>query len=352
MNRTKPLAGRLLMGLLLAGAALPAVAQLSPEAQRAWAEAQERKAEQLMRGASQGAGADAPAAGTGARNPAAAPVAPEQRDRWAPDMGKLFATGGVIQVEGAGGGGLAPWALITGYGTRDSYGANAHYTTVRTQDYTLKSYGVAVGIMDRVELSAAKQEFYGSLAPLNNLRISQDIFGVKVKLAGDAVYNQDQWLPQIAAGVMFKRNNGIGGLGAVTSVKQLGAASDSGIDYYLAATKLFLDQSILLNGTLRLTKANQMGLLGFGGDRGDRYQPMGEFSAAYLINRQLAIGAEYRMKPRNLAADSEKDYADAFIAWFPSKNLSLTLAYVSLGDITIYNPKRQNGVYLSLQAGF
>jgi len=79
---------------------------------------------------------------------------------------------------------------------------------------------------------------------------------------------------------------------------------------------------------------------------------MGEFSAAYLINRKLAIGAEYRMKPRNLTADNEKDYYDAFVAWFPSKNLSVTLAYVSLGDITIYNPKRQDGVYLSLQAGF
>ncbi|MBP0599479.1 DUF3034 family protein [Herbaspirillum sp. LeCh32-8] len=313
-----------------------AAGPMSAAEQSAWNAAQEKKAEQVMQGAQ--AGPD--------------PVEPEQRNRWAPDLGKLTATGGVIQVEGAGGGGLTPWALITGYGSRDSYGASAHYTYVTTQDYTLKSYGVAVGIMDRVELSAAKQEFYGSLAPLNSLKITQDIFGVKVKLAGDAVYNQDQWMPQIAAGVMFKRNNGIGGLGAVTSVKQLGAASDSGIDYYVAATKLFLQQSVLLNATLRLTKANQMGLLGFGGDKNDRYQPMGEFSAAYLINRKLAIGAEYRMKPRNLSADNEKDYYDAFLAWFPSKNLSVTLAYVSLGDITIYNPKRQNGAYLSLQAGF
>ena len=269
-----------------------------------------------------------------------------------PDLGKLMATAGVVQVEGAGGGGLVPWATITGYGTRDSYGANVHYTYVGTQDYTLASYGVAVGIADRVELSVAKQRFTGSLAPLNNLRIDQDIYGVKVKLAGDIVYDQDTWMPQLAAGVMVKRNNVIGGLGAVTNVKDLGAKSDSGIDYYLAATKLFLDQSLLLNATVRATKANQMGILGFGGDKGDRYQAMLESSVAYLLNRQWVIGAEYRMKPRNLGADNEKDYYDAFVAWFPSKNLSLTLAYVSLGDITIYNPKRQDGVYLSVQAGF
>ncbi|KAF1041646.1 MAG: hypothetical protein GAK35_03187 [Herbaspirillum frisingense] len=319
---------------VLAVLAAPAMAQMSAADRNAWAAAQEKKAEQVEQGA------QAPAAD------------PADSRRWVPDMGKLTATGGVIQIEGAGGGGLTPWALITGYGTRDSYGASAHYTYVNTQDYTLKSYGVAVGIMDRVELSVAKQEFYGSLAPLNNLKITQDIFGVKVKLAGDAVYNQDDWLPQIAAGAMFKRNNGIGGLGAVSGVKQLGAASDAGIDYYVSATKLFLQQSLLLNATVRLTKANQMGLLGFGGDKRDRYQPMGEFSAAYLINRKLAVGAEYRMKPNNLTADNEKAYYDAFLAWFPSKNLSVTLAYVSLADITVYNPKRQNGVYLSLQAGF
>ena len=270
----------------------------------------------------------------------------------APDMGKLLATAGVIQVEGAGGGGLVPWATITGYGTRDSYGANAHYTYVGTQDYQLKSFGVAAGFADRIELSLARQTFTGSLAPLNNLRIEQDILGVKVKLSGDIVYDQDSALPQVAAGVMYKRNNGIGGLGAITSVNALGAAHESGVDYYLAATKLLLAQSLLLNVTVRATKANQMGLLGFGGDKGDRYQAMLEGSAAYLLNRNLVIGAEYRMKPHNLSTDNEKDYYDVFVAYFPSKHLSVTLAYVSLGDITVFNPKRQEGVYLSLQAGF
>ncbi|WP_413456870.1 DUF3034 family protein [Herbaspirillum huttiense] len=326
---------------LLATLAAPVVAQTSDAEREAWMQAQQRKTAQAMRASAAGSAAVAPEPATG----------PDQA-AWMPDLGKLIATGGVIQVEGAGGGGLTPWALITGYGTRDSYGANAHYAYLSTQDYTLKSYGVAVGLMDRVELSLAKQEFYGSLAPLADLKITQDIVGLKVKVAGDAVYDQDRWLPQISMGAMFKHNNGISGLGAVTSVRQLGAASDAGIDYYLSATKLLLAQSLLLNGTLRLTKANQMGLLGFGGDLNDRYQAMGEFSAAYMINRKLALGVEYRMKPRNLAADHEKDYYDAFLAWFPGKNLSMTLAYVALGDITVYNPKRQRGVYLSLQAGF
>lgn len=271
-----------------------------------------------------------------------------------PDMGKLLATGGVRQVEGAGGGGLVPWALITGYGTRDSWGANAHFTGVRTQDYSLDSVGVAAGFADRVEVSLAQQHFKGSLAPLDKLSIKQDIFGLKLKVAGDAVYQQDSAMPQVAVGVMIKRNRGINGLGAlgVSNVTALGAVKDRGVDYYVSASKLLLDQSVLLGGTVRATKANQMGLLGFGGDQGDSYRPMLEVSAAYLVNRKLVVGAEYRHKPHNLGVDREKAYYDVFVAWFPTKHVSVTAAYVVLGDITVFNPKRQKGAYLSVQTGF
>jgi len=272
----------------------------------------------------------------------------------AQDMGKLTATGGVSQVEGAGGGGLVPWALITGYGTRDSWGANAHATLVRTQDYALDSAGVALGLADRVEISLARQEFRGSRAPLDQLRIRQDIAGVKLRVAGDAVYGQDEALPQIAVGVMVKRNRGVDGLGAlgVGKVTQLGARSENGVDYYVAATRIDLARSLLWNATLRATKANQLGLLGFGGDQGGGYRAQLELSGAYLVHRRLVAGAEYRMKPANLGVDPEQDAWDVFVAWFPSKRWSLTAAYVSLGQITVFNPTRQRGLYLSAQAGF
>jgi truncated hemoglobin YjbI len=298
---------------------------------------------------------------SGVSNKLIAKLAPMQRAivtaqtaQTRPDLGKFLATGGVSQVEGAGGGGITPWALVTGYGSRDSWGANAHYTYISTQDYTLNSYGVAVGIADRLEISLARQEFKGSLAPLNLLNIKQDILGLKLKVAGDAVYEQDNPMPQVAIGVLYKRNKGIGGLGAlgVSNVKQLGARDDHGYDYYVAATKILFEQSLLLNGTLRATRANQTGLLGFGGDRGDSMRLMPEASVAYLVNRKLAVGAEYRRKPHNLGVDNEKAYYDAFVAWFPNRNFSVTAAYAELGDITIFNPKKQHGLYLSAQAGF
>ena len=272
-----------------------------------------------------------------------------------PDEGKLTATGGVSQVEGAGGGGLVPWALITGYGSRDSYGANAHYTFVDLRDYSLGSYGVAAGFLDRFEVSFANQKFKGTGGALDGLEIKEDIFGLKVRIAGDAVYGQDSWLPQVALGAQHKRNKGIRGLDGlgVHSATDLGAKKNDGTDYYLAATKVFLGQSLLANVTVRATKANQFGLLGFGGDRQDKYKAQFEGSIAYLVTRKLAVGAEYRGKPRNLVVDEEKDAMDIFIAWFPTKNLSLTAAYVDLGEIVkAFVPNRQRGAYLSAQVGF
>lgn len=271
-----------------------------------------------------------------------------------PDQARLLALGGASQVEGAGGGGLTPWALITGYGSRDSYGGNVHYSGVRTQDYAIDSTGIAFGFADRFEVSLATQKLQGSQAPLAQLAITQDIVALKLKLSGDALADQDRPMPQIAVGIQVKRNRGVHGLDAlgVTSVTQLGARSDHGIDFTLSATKILLDQSLLLNATVRATKANQFGLLGFGGDRNDRYRPMLEGSLAYLINRRTVAGIEYRMKPHNLGVDKEKDYYDVFAAWFPTKHVSVTAAYAVLGDITVFNPKRQRGAYLSVQTGF
>nr|WP_243830348.1 DUF3034 family protein [Caballeronia sp. SBC1] len=263
--------------------------------------------------------------------------------------GKLLLTGGVSEIEGAAGGGLTPWAVIGGYGTASQLGGNAHGTYVRTQDFAQSTYGVAVGVANRVEFSLARQTFDtrdagAKLGLGSNFKFNQDIFGMKVRLIGDAVLDQDTWVPQVAAGIQFKHNE----QGDI--VNAVGAASNSGTDFYLSATKLLLEQSVLLNGTLRFTKANQFGLLGFGGDKSNAYRAEFEASAAYMLSKSLAIGGEYRTKPDNLSFAREQNAYDAFVAWAPTKHVSLTAAYVALGDIATF--KNQRGAYISLQVGF
>jgi hypothetical protein len=264
------------------------------------------------------------------------------------DEGKLLATGGVSSVEGAGGGGLANWALISGYGTRDGVGVNAHFTYIDTTDYALWAPGIAIGLFDRVEFSYTRQTFdtqkIGAALGLGEgFKFDQDVWGAKVKLIGDAVYDQDSWLPQIAAGVQFKRND----RGAI--IAAVGGKSATGTDYYIAATKLFLAESVLVDATLRETKANQFGILGFGGNRSNDYHTEFEGSAAYLFSRRFAAGAEFRTKPDNLAIAREDNTWDVFAAYFLNKNLSLTAAYVDLGNVVV---RDQHSFYISLQAGY
>ena len=263
--------------------------------------------------------------------------------------GKLLLTGGVSALEGGAGGGLSTWALIGGNETSRGVGGSVHATYVYVPDYELRSVGATFGLFDRVELSLARQEFDtgatgAKLGLGKGFTFKQDIAGVKVRVLGDAVYDQDSWLPQVAVGAQIKQNN------QNAIIHAVGGRSDTGVDYYAAATKLLLDKSLVLNGTVRLTKANQTGLLGFGGDKNDSYKPQFEGSAGWLVSKRLLVGAEYRTKPDNLGFAKEDDWADVFVAYAVNKTLSVTAAYADLGDIATF--KNQRGLYISLQAGF
>ena len=282
-------------------------------------------------------------------------------------QGKLLLTGGVSSVDGAAGGGLTPWATIASYASDQAWGMTAHATRVTTNDYGLNIYGLAVGWRNQVEVSLSRQTFdAGITGPglgIPGLQLTQDVLGAKWRVAGDAVLNSDNWQPQVAVGVEFKS---LQSSGLDATLAALGAKKN-GTDVYVSATKLFLAQGLLVNGTLRATNANQNGLLGFGGTLGgshDSYQLMPEVSVAWLANRHLALGAEYRRMPNNLQDPGAaaglgdglraQDWKDLFVAWAPNKNVSLTFAYVDLGVIVpaTTNNRSQTGAYLSAQFGF
>lgn len=261
--------------------------------------------------------------------------------------GKLLLTRGISNVEGSGGGGLTPWALITGNETDRGVGASAHYSYATVADFDVESIGAAVGLYDRLELSWSQMtldtlEAGAALGLGEGYEIGQDIWGAKLRVAGDAVYAQDSWLPQIAVGLQYKTAD------RGTLVKALGAQEDEGIDVYASATKLLLSESLLANATLRYTSANQTGLLGFMGDQEMNLQP--EFSLGYMLSRRLVVGGEYRFKPDNLAFAQEDDYFDFFSAYAVNDTLTLTAGYVDLGSIATFDGQR--GLYLSAQIGF
>lgn len=277
---------------------------------------------------------------------AATPAAAQERELF--DGGKLLLTNGVASIEGTSGGGLATWATIAGRETDAGVGVSAHGTIVELPDYSWTSYGLSVGLFDRVELSYARQNFdtrdVGTALGLGEgYTLNQDIFAAKVRVAGDVVYG-DPLVPQIALGVEHKRSSD------TPVALAVGAAEGKGTDFTLSATKLFLSHSVLVNTTARLTKANQGGLLGFGSP-GDRdYSLQFEGSVAYQLSRRAVIGAEYRTKPDSLVIAREDDWWDLFAAYAVTNKLTITAAYADLGSIATFD--NQRGGFLSAQFAF
>lgn len=284
------------------------------------------------------------------------------------DTGKLRLTGGVSSVDGAAGGGISPWALIGTNATRGETGISVHASALNTEDYQWRGYGVTVATDNRLELSLAQQDFDATpAAKLNalgfNIAPSQHLvmntLGLKWRVAGEAILDSDTAMPQIALGVLYKDTNA----GSIKPVLDFLGAKTQGTEAYVSASKLLLQHGVLLNGTLRYTNANQGGLLGFGASAPGTNEAtlVPEVSAAWLLSRNLAIGAEMRWMPNNLealgraaglsdglAADR---WQDVFVAWAPNKNLSMTAAYADLGRIVpgVTNNKKQSGLYLSVQ---
>lgn len=262
---------------------------------------------------------------------------------------RLLATGGATTIEGSAGGGIVPMAVISGYGAQEEQSATAFASYVDTGDYQLEAIGGSWSWRNRVELSIAQQKLtHDSLTAALSLpsdSISQRIISAKVRVAGDLIYTP---LPQLSIGVQHKKNLDFLVPAAV------GAKDDSGTDINFTATKLILGgllhRNLLLNANLRYTKANQTGLVGFGGDKNNDYELLPEISAGVLVNRHWLLGTEYRQKPNNLSFIKEDDWQTVFVGWFPNKRVALVAAYVDLGEVATF--KDQTGWYLSLQGSF
>jgi hypothetical protein len=272
--------------------------------------------------------------------------------------GKLLLTGGIVGVDGAAGGGLTPWALIGSHATERELGVAVHASRLRTSDYALTTAGLLLAWDDRFEISLAQQDFDAgdrlAALGLRGLHLRQTMIGAKLRVAGEAVLDADRWLPQLAVGVIHRRAQPQA-LGPVLTGAIGARLAD--VEPYVAATKLLLAPAALVNATLRATRANQNGLLGFGGGASGSRRVQAEVSLAWLLSPRFVLGGEYRMKPQGLrrsalgdGALAEDDWRDLFVAYAPDKRIVLTLAWVDLGRIApAVQPRRQRGGLLSLQ---
>ncbi len=267
---------------------------------------------------------------------------------------RLLGTWGVSSVDGPGGGGLVPWATISGTGSSNQVGGAVYGTRLMTRaEYDLRVVGAAVGIRDRLELNMSRWSFkLGEVVPGKAIEMSS--LGAKLRVVGDAVYDQDRWLPQVSVGLQCKS------VDDADVARSLGAQHDHDVELYVTATKVWLGalwgRNVLATLAMRGTRANQFGLLGFGGPQDDGRHWRAEGSLGLMVNDGLVLGAEYRQKPNLLATSAanqilKEDAAwDVFVAWFPTRLFNVTAAWVDLGNIV--GKDKQAGWYLSGQLSF
>ncbi|TDF42252.1 DUF3034 family protein [Alteromonadaceae bacterium M269] len=292
----------------------------------------------------------------------------------------LLLSGGVTSFEGTAGGGIAPWALIGGYSSKEEINGTANLQLLQVGDYQLTTFGGSIGFYDRVELSVQRQVLDvggaitsnvfnlltdGAVSTAPSTDIEQDIIGLKVKVFGDAIFSEKPYLPQVSLGLQYKKNRDFDSSlslsdGTVPLPGQgvpqiLGATEDSGVDIYVSATNLWLGgafgKNLLVNVVARATKANTFGLLGFESAADDSYDIEFEGSLAVIPSPNTAIGVEWRTQSNRLGGLAEEDtVTDFFIAYFPSKSWSATLSYVDIGNLPFESDA--NGFYFTVTANW
>lgn len=261
-------------------------------------------------------------------------------------------------VEGSAGGGLVPMALMHPQGPLFSY------TNLTTQDFGIQSVAIGGAISDRAEVSfghlmttvpASYAAFY------TDNRVTVNTLGLKVK-----VLDMSDSAPQVVVGLQAKSSSG----SLLDTLQAAGAISGkSGTDVYAAATKVVTigGKGVVLNGVLRATKANQMGILGFGGGTAaggkTGYSLNPELSAGVFLADNVILGGEYRVKPNNISSTvaglgvKEDGAYSLCMVYIVNKNMAITAAYVNLGQVgaskaAVAGAARQDGMYLQLQSNF
>ena len=145
--------------------------------------------------------------------------------------------------------------MINGYGSSEQWSVTGYVSQVGVDDFTLNSKGIGLSYDNKYELSFGRQEL--KLDTMGG-ELNQQIIGLKYKVAGELLYSA---MPQISVGLQLKKQLDF----AIPAT--VGALHDSGTDIYVAASKVWLDalwgRNILLNATMRGTKGQQTGLLGF-----------------------------------------------------------------------------------------
>lgn len=187
------------------------------------------------------------------------------------------------------------------------------HVNLNDSDIDWTAIGLAGNIAKRVELSYGYESVAIAGAPENT---HKNNVGAKLVILDENSFGS-KVIPAVAIGAIYKH----------TTLD--GAHDNSGVDYYVVASKLItqLPRPLLISGGALSTQGLVTGILGFDEDR----KITGFANIDLLPLDNVAIGFEYK-QGAEFDTFKNADYWNAHIGWLVNKNLSLIAAYADAGD--------------------
>jgi hypothetical protein len=189
----------------------------------------------------------------------------------------------------------------------------AWYVSLSDVDVDWFAAGVADTFFDRLEVSYG----YESISQDNATTKHKNNIGGKLLLLPENSFDTN-YVPAISVGTIWKHTSSAGV-----------GVDEADYDFYAVATKLITETPlpVLLSGGALSTKGKTTGVFGYDDDRDLTWFG----NADLILPYNFITGFEYK-QGAHYSDWKDADYWDLHVAWTPTKNLSLVLAYVFAGD--------------------
>lgn len=260
----------------------------------------------------------------------------------------------LLTIEGVGGGAITPMAYMCNTGPAGTIVGRpaAAYTFLNLGSKTLHTVSVTQTFLRRIEFGFAFNHFNIATLPTdikkatglnagrNDLQLYH--FNLRVMLIEENSF--DLPLPAITAGIHFKHNEGIKKIDArlAGTLRGMGYERHYGVDYTITATKMFpklaFGRPVVLTSGMRISRAAQIGLLGFGDSTAVTF----EGNVACLPTDWLLLAYEIRTKNNPFDSTSsligrEQNWHAVSATWLINENLSVSGVCGWLGTVANAN---------------
>lgn len=228
-----------------------------------------------------------------------------------------------------------------------------HAVTVTQSFFERIEFGYAYNYLNLGTLPGDIKAATGVTGGRNDLHLHH--FNLRALLIKENSF--DLPLPAITAGIHFKHNDGIKKLDARLGgfLRGMGYERHYGVDYTITATKMFpklaFGRPVIVSSGMRISRAAQNGLLGFGDSTAVTF----EGNVLYMPLDWLILGYEIRTKNNpfhstNSLIGREQNWHAFSATWVVNEHITVSGVYGLFGTLT--NANADNSLAIQVKYEF